>query len=275
MVDSNNPRSQRQGPEADAALAQRYAAVYLAPHLDDAVLSCGGQIFMQTQAGQAVLVLTVMAGAPPRQTMTPFAQLLHERWQLAGEVTAARRAEDAAACAILGADVAHWEIPDCIYRQDPDSGQGYYASNEALFGAVHEAETELVTTLAGRLVALPAYGRLLAPLTVGHHVDHQIVHRAAAALPQERIAYYEDYPYAAVPGALEKVVRPDDPGWRPESIALTEEALRAKIAAIAAYESQVSTFFQSPAELEEMVRRFAADRGGERIWRRLEAYAGP
>lgn len=255
-------------------LGQRYAAIYLAPHLDDAVLSCGGQIFMQTQAGLAVLVVTIMAGDPPRQTMSPFAQLLHERWQLAGEVTATRRAEDAAACAILGAEVAHWDVPDCIYRQDPESGHGYYTSNEALFGVVHEADAELVEMLGKRLAALPGYGRLLAPLTVGNHVDHQIVHRAVSALPQHRIAYYEDYPYVAVPGALEKALRPDDPGWREECIPLTEAALQAKIAAVAAYESQVSTLFQSPSAMEEMVRRFAAERGGERIWWRVQTNAG-
>ena len=40
----------------------RYHAIYLAPHLDDAVLSCGGQIFERTARGENVLVVTVMAG---------------------------------------------------------------------------------------------------------------------------------------------------------------------------------------------------------------------
>ena len=35
--------------------------VYLSPHLDDAVLSCGGAIHRAGAAGEAVLVITVFA----------------------------------------------------------------------------------------------------------------------------------------------------------------------------------------------------------------------
>lgn len=245
-----------------------YDTIYLAPHLDDAVLSCGGQIFLETEAGKSVLIITLMAGDPPQQALTPFAQLLHERWQLAGNATAERRAEDAAACAILGADYQHWDLPDCIYRFDPQTATGFYASEEAIFGAVHPSETRLVAALGERLRDLPQHGRLLAPLTVGNHVDHQIVRRAVETLPPDRIAYYEDYPYAAVPGALEKVLDAGALAWRPEVIPLSEEALQAKIKAIAAYESQVGTFFQNSSDLEKMIRSFNAVAGGERIWRR-------
>jgi LmbE family N-acetylglucosaminyl deacetylase len=243
-----------------------YDTIVLAPHLDDAVLSCGGQIYLQTTAGQTVLIVTIMAGDPPQQALTPFAQLLHERWELAGNITAGRRAEDAAACAILGADYQHWELPDCIYRFDPQTETGFYVSEESLFGAVHPSEEGLVASLAERLRGLPPHGRLLAPLTIGNHVDHQIVRRAVETLSHNHVAYYEDYPYAAVPGALQKVLDAGNLAWRPEVIPLSEEALRAKIKAIAAYTSQVGTFFRDSSDLESMIRAFNAVAGGERIW---------
>lgn len=249
-------------------MTQVYETIYLAPHLDDAVLSCGGQIYLQTQAGRKVLVLTVMAGDPPPAPVSSFARQLHDRWQIAGEVTQGRRREDAAACALLGADYLHWDIPDCIYRLDPQSGAGYYNGNEALFGSVHEKEAGLVHNLAGRLNGLPEHGRLVAPLAIGNHVDHQIVRRAVVSLPQARVAYYEDYPYAAVPGARERALGTDPTIWREELIPLNEAALQAKIAAIAAYTSQISTFFSSAQNLEEMIRNFAVDTGGERLWLR-------
>jgi LmbE family N-acetylglucosaminyl deacetylase len=57
--------------------------IYLSPHLDDVALSCGGQIFLHTTAGQSVLVVTLMAGAPDADTaVSEFVQLLHQRWQL-------------------------------------------------------------------------------------------------------------------------------------------------------------------------------------------------
>ena len=49
-----------------------YDTIFLAPHLDDVVLSCGGQIFLETEAGNSVLVVTIMAGDPPQRTLTTF-----------------------------------------------------------------------------------------------------------------------------------------------------------------------------------------------------------
>ncbi|MCB0027388.1 MAG: PIG-L family deacetylase, partial [Anaerolineales bacterium] len=56
-----------------------YDAIYLAPHLDDAVLSCGGQIFDRVQAGQKILVLTIMAGEPAAGQMNDYIASLHSR----------------------------------------------------------------------------------------------------------------------------------------------------------------------------------------------------
>ena len=53
--------------------------VYLSPHLDDAVLSCGGMIHRQAQAGERVVVVTVCAGDPPPGPLSDFARSLHER----------------------------------------------------------------------------------------------------------------------------------------------------------------------------------------------------
>ena len=58
-----------------------YRHVYLAPHYDDAALSCGGMIHHQAQAGQPVLVVTVCA-APPDSTerLSPLAEIQHRQW---------------------------------------------------------------------------------------------------------------------------------------------------------------------------------------------------
>ena len=52
----------------DAHPTTLYDAIFLAPHLDDAALSCGGQIAGLTRAGRRVLV----NGAPSRQTAAQF-----------------------------------------------------------------------------------------------------------------------------------------------------------------------------------------------------------
>jgi LmbE family N-acetylglucosaminyl deacetylase len=172
----------------------------------------------------------------------------------------------------LGAEGVYWPYVDCIYRRAPD-GRFLCASEQALFGEVHLAEGALIAELAGRLRALAQEqrGTIYAPLAVGHHVDHQIVRRAVQGLAG--VVCYEDYPYAAKPGALEMAL--EGKQWQAESVALSQEALEAKIAAIACYGSQLTSLDWADAvEMAAAVRAFAWcvgwDRPAERYRRRIE-----
>jgi LmbE family N-acetylglucosaminyl deacetylase len=267
-----------------------YDHIYLSPHLDDAALSCGGQIFTATSSGQSVLIVTITAVDAPADDLSDFASELHTRWEssASGGVDAAgmvaqRRAEDALAARILGADVLHWPYFDCIYRRNPSSAAPLYGSVEAIFGAVDPAETQLIAELAGALETLPAGGRVIAPLAVGNHVDHQITRAAAEQAFGRELWYFEDYPYTAIPGALEAALpEVERAEWVEETILLGEAAVEAKIAAIMAFRSQLSSFFASPDDLARQVRaeglrvlgsiRERADSGmpypgAERLWR--------
>ena len=250
--------------------------VYLSPHLDDAVLSCGGMIHRQAQAGERVVVVTVCAGDPPPGPLSEFARSLHERWGLeAGPVAAARRAEDLSALDVVGAEAVHLHIPDCIYRAD-SAGWHPYASEQAIFGELHPAESKLARRVAEKISGLArGFGRchLYAPLGLGRHVDHQLTRRAAE-MAGNVYAYFEDYPYAAKETAAE-----GDPLTRltdgrplsPETVALTEADLAAKTQAVARYASQLSSFWADVAEMEAALRQFAGRAGGgalaERLWR--------
>lgn len=249
-----------------------YTHIYLSPHLDDAVFSCGGRIWQQAQAGERVLVVTLFGGAPPPATsLSPFAQSLHVRWGHPADATLRRQEEDRAALAILGAETLHWPYTDCIYRRTSD-GDFPYAGEASLWGAIHPADESLVAELACRIAALPLErnGTLYVPLAAGRHVDHQIARRAAQN-SGHRPVYYEDYPYVARdPLAVQAAL--GDEHWQVELFPLSAEALRARITAIACYRSQLSTFWPSAAEMAASVRAFAEQVGGgepaERYWRR-------
>ena len=247
-------------------LEPEYNAIYLSPHLDDAALSCGGHIYAQTQAGERVLIVTVTAGDAPLEELSPFAQQLHADWGLSGNPVAGRRAEDIEACRILGADYAHWEIRDCIYRRHPLTGEPLYPEAAALFGAVHSAEFPHSHSLAQRFAALPAARAIYGPLGVGRHVDHQLVRISAEMCFGARLQYYEDYPYVGEPGRLDAALGASA-DWSAALINLSPAAVAARIAAIAAYTSQIAVLFGSTACLPRCVRNYVAGVGGERIWR--------
>ncbi len=250
-----------------------YNAIYLSPHLDDAALSCGGQIWADTAVSQSSLVVTVMAGDPPQETHSEYVDSLHERWNLAAggaAAAAARRQEDMAACRVLGSDYWHWDVPDCIYRHHAVTGDPFYVSDAAIFGDIHPQEMGLVEQLARLIAALPAHERLVVPLSAGHHVDHQLVRLAAerSARP-DRLVYYEDYPYVRDEAALAAVIPAGTGDWQAQVVPLTAAAVASKIEAIAAFQSQLSTFFNGRADLAAQITNYGQKVGGERLWYRL------
>ncbi|MDQ7030977.1 MAG: PIG-L family deacetylase [Ardenticatenia bacterium] len=117
--------------------------IFLAPHLDDVVLSCGGQIWQLTQRGHRPWVITVFAGSPaPGAAEFSFARHQHRLWGEPPLPAELRRAEDVAACVRLGVPperVIHLDFPDAVYRHTPD-GQPLYTSDEAIFGPPHPAD---------------------------------------------------------------------------------------------------------------------------------------
>ena len=244
--------------------------IYLSPHLDDVALSCGGRVWQQAQGGTFVRVITVFAGAPdPDQRLSPFAQELHARWGTPVDAVRTRRTEDSEALGILGAQAVHWRFQDCVYRR---SAQGHfpYPDEEALWGPIDPADGSLVRQLRDRIggLCLGSSGHLYVPLAVGGHVDHRIVRRAAEQ-SGARLTYYEDFPYAEDAESVTTAI--GNRAWNPEVVTLSEEALRTKVAALARYRSQVSTFWQGSEEMAASVRGYAERLGGEapaeRYWR--------
>ncbi len=233
--------------------------LYLSPHLDDAVLSCGGTIAAQVAAGEPVRVVTLFAGDPPPGPLSPFAVELHRRWGLDEAPGAGRRAEDERALNLLGATAVHLSFPDAIYRVGPD-GVPLYPSREAIFGPPHPVEAGLVDELARALAALnlPSQVRIYVPLGVGQHVDHVLTRRAAERWQPRggEFWYYEEYPYAESPDQVMAAL--GQGAWREQLVPLTPAHLEARLAAIACYISQISSLFADLTEMRERVRAHAA-----------------
>ncbi len=257
---------------AGLPLRALYDAVYLSPHLDDAILSCGAQIQARTAAGKAVLVVTIGAGDEPAGELSKLARTLHRAWRLdrpgrSGEaaegVVARRRQEDLAACARVGADVLHWDLLECIYRRDRATGEPLYGGFDDLFGPIRPSDRPTILAVAERMAGLPEHRELVVPLGVGGHVDHRIARAAAEQRFGSDLLYYEEYPYSRSRKAVRRVVR--GVGWTSEIVPASQEAVAAKIEAVAAYRSQIKPLFGGRRRLVWKLRRHHRA-GGERLW---------
>jgi LmbE family N-acetylglucosaminyl deacetylase len=257
--------------------------IYLSPHLDDAVFSCGGMIHRHIVSGGRVVVVTVCTGDPPPGPISDFAESLHQRWQAdahtpaaPAEVVRRRRNEDLDALAALGAQAVHLDVPDCIYRLNQASSWPLYTSDSAIFGPINPSELTLVRRVATKLTnLLHGFGRhqLFVPLGIGNHVDHQLTRRAAEAAGGI-YGYYEEYPYVAALNDGVSGPNTASPSGRTltrEMVHLNEADLAGRLAAMARYTSQISTFWPTPADLDAAVRDFTRRTGGEapaeRLWR--------
>jgi LmbE family N-acetylglucosaminyl deacetylase len=238
----------------------------LSPHLDDAVLSCGGALAGWAATGDRPVVVTVCAGRPGAE-LTDFARFQHARWGEEVDLVGRRRAEDERALASLGARPIWLDYLDCIYRGTR------YTTEESLFGPLATDEADLIDRLAADLAACwraTAGATVYAPLGLGNHVDHQLVHAAASRLQAAGvpIVWYEDFPYAIRPGGAEQHAALTA-GRRPLVVPIGDW-LQRKIAAVAAYATQVPVLFGSAAAMPAAVRAYAAAVGGgqpaERFW---------
>ncbi len=252
--------------------------IYLSPHLDDAVLSCGGAIHRYAVAGEPVQIITIFSGdAPPEDALSPFARSMHRLWGNPPAPVSLRRAEDAVALAWLKATGDYLPWPDAIYRTAPD-GTWLYEREEALWAAPHPADP--LAQEGGRVLADQLTARIpraenvqiYAPLAIGNHVDHQIVHMAALRLRERGypLAFYEDFPYAEDRQAVR--LRLAEGTWQALLIFLGTVDVIAKITAIGSYRSQMRVLFGGIEAMPNRVWAFALARGkgqglAERVWR--------
>ena len=249
--------------------------IFLSPHPDDAVLSCGGWIDQLAQNGERPIVMTVFGGDRPAAVpLSDFARGLHARWQLGDDAPARRRDEDRAACDRLGCYLIHLPFADAVYRIDPLTRRYLYDSEEAIFGAVRDGEIidRVAEAVQSRLQRASPNAGLVVPLTAGGHVDHVITRLAAERLNADLI-YYEDYPYAEQPERMTQVWGHADgaaPAWVSETVGLSEAALQAKIEAFLQHRSQISTFYRDDEEVRQRMHAYAElvgqGQAAERYW---------
>lgn len=237
--------------------------IYLSPHLDDAALSAGGLIYEQTKVGIPVEIWTIMAGFPPQGELSALAGVLHHLWGFSSgqETVSARRTEDQIGASILGARTVHFDFLDCIYRQGP-GGSWLYTEDVAIPPLPADAglPAHIAESVAMRLLPDDV---LVCQLAVGRHVDHVIV-RAAAELLDRPLWYDVDIPYLFDhPGDLV----PNLEGMKDVVYPVSEAAFQAWESSVLAYESQLSSLFDSLDGLRAALRRYWDDKRGIGLWR--------
>jgi hypothetical protein len=243
--------------------------IYLSPHLDDAVLSAGGLIYVQAQLGIPVEIWTFMCGFAPEEDVSPFAEMLHTQWGFssAEETTRKRREEDKKAAAILEASVLHFDFLDCIYRRGRD-GDWLYSE---VFVPPRAEDAAIPAQIAETVSPhLSADDVLVCQLSVGSHVDHVLV-RQGAELLGRALLYDIDIPYIFY---KPEELGPKSAGMKESVYPITEAGLHSWQAAVLEYRSQLpglGEVFDTPEKAQASIRSYWERDGGIRLFHLRES----
>jgi LmbE family N-acetylglucosaminyl deacetylase len=238
--------------------------VYFSPHLDDAIFSCGGIIAQQVLNGHKVEVWSFFTSDPVVEGLTPFARILHRQWGKTQNPYQTRRGEDIAACRLLSVNWRHFGYPDCIYRRYPKTGAPLVRNKADLFKPGRERETDLIGAIKQNIDQnLAPQDTLVIPLGVGTHIDHLLIHEIAISYPNMKF-FYPDYPYAGTLQSIMELGLPE--GAKKWEYHLTGENLSRWQSAAGCYSSQVSSFWDSIASMEQDIARYAVSPVGNTLW---------
>ncbi|MCJ7662120.1 MAG: hypothetical protein MUO67_23495, partial [Anaerolineales bacterium] len=184
-----------------------------------------------------------------------------------------RRLEDTESCARLGATHSHLSTPDCIYRRAPTENVSpgekqsvfLYTTEASLFGPLHTTEFGLIKRLTKELArTLPLQAQVVCPLSLGDHVDHQLVRRAAERLERPML-YYSDYPY--VLESMDILEHMKHAGWSAIPHSIYESGMIAWEEAVSINTSQISTFWSDSTSMSTALRSFRQKMVGVLLWR--------
>ena len=244
--------------------------IYISPHLDDVIFSCGGWIWEQTQKGQEVEIWTICAGDPPAGSLSDLAMSLHQSWELGENAVRIRREEDQEASRIIGAVPRHLSFLDCIYRFSPQ-GEPFYQTEADIFGGLDPGEVDLIDRVSAALEELlPTESDLIVRLGIGNHVDHELTRKAASRLGR-RLYYYADYPYAReLEGQEILKFMEGSREWKGEHLHVTQKGLDQWWQGARAYGSQITTFWEDEGALRREIKDFSDFLGGVKLWEALE-----
>jgi LmbE family N-acetylglucosaminyl deacetylase len=242
--------SERPMPEEIArALRHGAPAVFVSPHLDDAVLSCAA-LMRAMVAVAPVTVVTVFsaAGAPPH-TRAARTFLRQCGASDADTLFTERRSEDVAVLDDLGVRHVHLGHPDALFRRRSDPSGLLRRAGRVLpeldhryptfrfdidLGRVSRGDRELLDLVTAEVADIARGAAVFAPLGVGRHVDHLLARRVGEHLGA---VLYADFPYTARDPEGEAVAAGNMRPWA------WGDDLPAKRSAIAGYRTQVDALF--------------------------------
>jgi LmbE family N-acetylglucosaminyl deacetylase len=188
------------------------SCLFLSPHLDDAVLSCGALIRALSDRCAVTVLTPFTTAGPPPHTYAARSFLRQCSVSDAAALFAARRAEDRHVLGRLGVAHVHLGFADALFRRRESTAPLVRYAGRLFPELVHRYPTYRFDIAKGRITGgdkplVAAVAAIVAdqirqtdarfvfcPVGIGRHVDHLLVRAVGGRFPG-RVVYYADFPY--------------------------------------------------------------------------------
>jgi glycosyltransferase involved in cell wall biosynthesis/LmbE family N-acetylglucosaminyl deacetylase len=247
--------------------------LFISPHFDDVVLSCGGTLaHLARRQAEITLVTVFTTDADNQVQLSPLARKIHRAWGGYKNPFEIRCQEDKATAEHLKIKYCWLNFQDVIYRYPTlvDTSEIFLVEFKPKLDPCFEP----VCNALRKVIQAYPNAVVFAPLGLGYHRDHLLVHHALEVIKETNPAvkawyYYEDYPYAATANLKGRLAELDKK-LKPINIDIID-TFEERVNLIMMHKSQLSSLFGDPGAVRQAVRDYATRVGTqkkpqERFW---------
>lgn len=249
--------------------------IFISPHLDDAVLSCGELIYKLVNNKNAKCkILTIFTGSIKSHKISCAIQQFHLNCQRGRDLMLFRKQEDAEATKILNCTYEHLEFPECIYRTN-EEGAYIYPKLDQIYKynpAQEKYYEEKIENILFKKLKDKINTEIYAPLSIGNHVDHVITNKIMYQLSKKIpgiIYYYEDVPYIFKVTDKTEEMKTKTKQLKMKIIKISDSEWQRKILAVLLYKSQMHVMWKNVkamiSEMDNASHRYSRERS-IRVW---------
>ena len=170
--------------------------IFISPHLDDAVLSCGSLLDRLHKLGKTITVITVFT----KVSSPPYTPLAKEFTQQSGfknpvKLFEERKKEDKKALKLVSAKIVHLDFTDAAWRKSL-LGHIYPLTKKQFSGHFSLLDVPLKQEIKKQLNPYLSQKESLifGPLGIGGHADHILIKDILKESNKQTI-FWSDYPY--------------------------------------------------------------------------------
>lgn len=175
----------------------KYKAVLLSPHLDDAILSCFNCL---TQNPKTTLLISFFTQAQDNSLSSDaFNFIKKSGYNSAIELFEKRKKNDQKICKKLKLNYLYFNFTDAGFRTEKENF--LYHNNASIFSGkqkradlpINKQLKQSFSFLKNKITSKNA--KIYAPLGVGQHIDHMLIHQLARKTFKQNLFFWEDIPY--------------------------------------------------------------------------------